>query len=572
MTTDIHIAPSEGHIFIDREARQDPKQIVDAIRAAATGAFNLAERIAFFTASVGGHDAAKAFDGNFGTRELNDACVELFISLFTLAGGNVERARGVEHDGYRHDYVLVSNGKKRIAVDPTFGIVFRHETGELTGLMDWAREKSSAWQMVLTPFSRMPYSGLNLENSKPVENVPISPSLFIDGFDIREHFKHIAAESAPWLLTGGKPPAALAHDMPFKVEMEESNSYWAILERLKKRCGSAQEFLTRLTSLFAVALDARLDERHQDFDLLTADGVAAQWCHGEAECGARVEMFARTCERYGIDHRQTEYFNVPIQCNHAAIEAFVEDQWRFFDPTLGIVATNQDSEDCISAAQLCLKWPEVRLWKTRAGFATGVGKLTQGVDLGFIEVADQQPILSPRGEIIALVRETFITSRPAIAGFRSRLEIPFVWDMETNTKLDLPMGTFSVGQKVHSEYGQHIPSFLERLGQYGGCDVAAMFYFVSRIPLEVHFRINLETERFALRDIMLSVEPAVAVEPLGAKTSINRRTVHDLESDHSEYTGRFIITPPATAFRVQIPFGEKREVTHWMFEAEEYDA
>ena len=68
-------------------------------------------------------------------------------------------------------------------------------------------------------------------------------------------------------------------------------------------------------------------------------GQDVEFCltHGYGICGNQSRVFRALLKEVGIKSRAVEFYYLKndVRANHVAVEAFIEDKWRYFDSTWG---------------------------------------------------------------------------------------------------------------------------------------------------------------------------------------------------------------------------------------------
>lgn len=83
-----------------------------------------------------------------------------------------------------------------------------------------------------------------------------------------------------------------------------------------------------------------------------------------ASCGWRQVLMADLFKQIGIESRAVNFFNVPFQGNHTAIELLIDGKWMFFDPTFGVYFERPGGGKPLSAAEFRSQWPNVVVKKS----------------------------------------------------------------------------------------------------------------------------------------------------------------------------------------------------------------
>lgn len=83
-----------------------------------------------------------------------------------------------------------------------------------------------------------------------------------------------------------------------------------------------------------------------------------------ASCGWRQVLMADLFKQIGIESRAVNFYNVPFQGNHTAIELLIHGKWMFFDPTFGTYFERAGGGAPLSAAEVRSLWPKVVVKKS----------------------------------------------------------------------------------------------------------------------------------------------------------------------------------------------------------------
>ncbi|WP_210485555.1 calcium-binding protein [Microvirga antarctica] len=147
-----------------------------------------------------------------------------------------------------------------------------------------------------------------------------------------------------------------------------------------------------------------------------------------ASCGWRQILMTELFKEIGIKSRAVNFYNVPFQGNHTAVELNINGKWMFFDPTFGTYFESLSGGKPLSAAEARAKWPNVVVKK-----ATLDGWQGKFVDLASI---------NPKTAYKTQVDEFF--NRPLAA-----TNLPFVLSAEIKSLYFGPeAGYFLDGQKT----------------------------------------------------------------------------------------------------------------------------
>lgn len=78
-----------------------------------------------------------------------------------------------------------------------------------------------------------------------------------------------------------------------------------------------------------------------------------------ASCGWREWFTAVLFDEIGIRERQVNFYDVPFQGGHTALELYINNEWMFFDPTFGIYFESTKGGTPLSIEEARAGWPNV---------------------------------------------------------------------------------------------------------------------------------------------------------------------------------------------------------------------
>ena len=79
--------------------------------------------------------------------------------------------------------------------------------------------------------------------------------------------------------------------------------------------------------------------------------------------GERTNLMQHFARFLNLQSRIVNFYNVPVQVGHTAIEIFIDDEWRFFDPSFGIYFTLVNSNIPIALSTARELYPNVLVKK-----------------------------------------------------------------------------------------------------------------------------------------------------------------------------------------------------------------
>lgn len=259
-------------------------------------------------------------------------------------------------------------------------------------------------------------------------------------------------------------------------------------------------------------------------------------------CGHRDIVFRDICGRLGWKSRRVGFHNIPIQVAHVGTEVWLDDDWRFFDPTFGIFITAKgDPKTPLSLAEARARFPDIEIRRTTTSAYQGkwlksVSPNTDILSDGTMSHAlGDWPILKPyRTYLLGDVVPEDETGR-----FVSEILVPIT----TQTKIELDEATL---EQAHFDlgYGKIYVAYANTLGlSHGRGPVTSLrLSFVANKEHKVV--VSLKTRYAPLSSIFAQLGHSVNDYTEDAMTA-NRQVLDD-----GVIEWRFPVRPPGSTLTI----------------------
>lgn len=291
----------------------------------------------------------------------------------------------------------------------------------------------------------------------------------------------------------------------------------------------------------------------------SGEGIDATLEQLNGACGHRDNLMREVADIMGWPTRRVGFHDVPIQIAHVGTEIFVENKWRFFDPTFGMyISTPDKPEEPISIQKARKLYPHIIVQRTQqAAFA---GKWLKKADMK-ASPFEEEVLLHPLGGWpLARIAETYFLSAVT-------LEIPD-WPHVSEMVLPLKPGeVFEFSEQdlaanhIELPYGKTYIAYAHILGRcWGrGPDVTKRFSFLLNDPVKI--TLTLQLRHVPLENVYASMRQAVSDFGPDAMT---------IEKDIGEntITWSFQATPPMTTLNLDVTQGNSAVIENMVIKAE----
>ncbi|MBI4821066.1 MAG: transglutaminase domain-containing protein [Deltaproteobacteria bacterium] len=302
-------------------------------------------------------------------------------------------------------------------------------------------------------------------------------------------------------------------------------------------------------------------------DTLCIDELTLEMMDGQ--CGYRAMLMIDVLAALGMHARRVNFFDIPAQIGHTAVEVQIDGLWRFFDPTFGIHFADPTSPNVpLSITEARRRYSDVVIQRSRAEPWRGTwadlsGLLDRDGAGGFDTIppgAVEHPFIP--GLMIADITQTYAVSTMGIEGtptpYRQRIAIDLAHQ---------PVGAFGavdgrlddlLGYAQSLSYGNSYTPFLFVVGTYAaalGPVVEDEFRFLTESPRDLRLTLTFTGRVLATeRRYLLGRLHHAAVD-----YSVERHRIDFDWQDHS-VTVSIRVLPPLSVLRLALEeeFGERR--------------
>lgn len=263
-------------------------------------------------------------------------------------------------------------------------------------------------------------------------------------------------------------------------------------------------------------------------------------------CGHRDIVFREVCDRLGWKSRRIGIHNIPIQVAHVGTEVWIDDDWRFFDPTFGVFLTKSDEpKNVLSLQKARESYPKVDIRRTKTNPFQGKWLKTVSPQTTVLE---DKILNHPLGQWpLANLRDTYISSEIAYESNTDSFTSELVVQVPKSDPIELSGATLS---EAHFDIGYGRTYFA-----YG--NVIGLAF--GRGPIVRH-RLLILTEEDGFVDVSLSVEHLNTTDIHA--TIAHARSDFSLEGTHVDRSDsenlrsvnfRIPIRKPLTSLNLTVP-------------------
>jgi Ca2+-binding RTX toxin-like protein len=107
-------------------------------------------------------------------------------------------------------------------------------------------------------------------------------------------------------------------------------------------------------------------------------------------CGTMRELMASILDEADIPTRRVNFWDVPVQGSHTALEALIDGKWMFFDPTVGIYFESTAGGSPLSIQEARAQWPDV-IVRAASGLTGWSGTLIEPASIDLATVYADHP-------------------------------------------------------------------------------------------------------------------------------------------------------------------------------------
>jgi hypothetical protein len=285
----------------------------------------------------------------------------------------------------------------------------------------------------------------------------------------------------------------------------------------------------------------------------------------DGECGYRAMIMSDLLGAMGIPVRRVDFFDIPYQIGHTAVEVQAAGAWRFIDPYFGLYFADPSNAALpLSIDDARKLYPDISIQRSAAPPWTGtwasVTELRAQLDAGGYAQIQPGVVQHPTqpGNLIADVEQSYFSSMVYVDGSKGPLIQHITIDLRST-----PTGSFGAVDGSASDltrfgrptsYGQTYTPYLFALGQaeyQSGPNVIDEFRFITAQAAVVHLDVAFVSpvDANAQRHFVGRVIHAAYDETLD-----NHLLLYEWPaSDHVRIS--FNVVPPLTATRISLGLG-----------------
>lgn len=260
-------------------------------------------------------------------------------------------------------------------------------------------------------------------------------------------------------------------------------------------------------------------------------------------CGHRDMTFREVGERLGWKSRRIGFHNVPIQVAHVGTEVWLDNDWRFFDPTFGIFLTPKgEPRQPISLRAARNDYPEIEIRRTRT--APFQKKWLRSVSPDS-EVITDGLLNHPLGDWpIVRPLETYILSDAVPEDEHGRFVSEFTVRLRDNTCVDLDEETLG-GAHIDLGDGLAYIAYANTLGLSHGLGPVTRFRINLISDTQRNVKVSLKARYVRPQSL------AVTLGHVAIDYGVDAMTQHRSEEADGTVSWEFSARPPMSVLEIR---------------------